>query len=432
VTSANIPVATAEVSPVTISSGSEVVDVLVIGAGPAGLSAARALSRQGVGSVLVVDREKTPGGIPRHSDHTGYGLRDVHRVMRGPAYAHLLAEQAQHSGAHILSSTMVTGWVGERSVRLTSPQGIRTIDARAVLLATGARERPRAARLVPGDRPAGVLTTGQLQSMVHLHHQWVGERAVIVGSELVSWSAVLTLREAGCRTVLMTSTHPRLESPWAFTVPGRLALGVAVARHTQVTGVLGDGRVRGVEIQNLATGRRQTIDCDTVVFTGDWIPDSELARSAGLAMDPATGGPVVDTGLRTSADGIFAAGNLVHPVDTADVAALDGIHAAQRILAFLDGSTPAATTVRLHAQSPLAWVTPGILRTDDPIPARRRLLAWPEAFIARPTIVVQQNDRVIARRRLLWPAAPGRILRIPSSVLDNVHPQGGDVSIGMN
>ncbi|HET7902529.1 MAG TPA: hypothetical protein VFL59_15205, partial [Candidatus Nanopelagicales bacterium] len=107
---------------------------------------------------------------------------------------------------------------------MTSPQGRTVMTAGAVVLATGARERPRAARLVPGDRPAGVLTTGQLQNLVHLQHRSPGARAVVVGAELVSWSAVLTLREAGCETVLMTTEHARGESYAAFRGPARAVL----------------------------------------------------------------------------------------------------------------------------------------------------------------------------------------------------------------
>jgi 2-polyprenyl-6-methoxyphenol hydroxylase-like FAD-dependent oxidoreductase len=135
-------------------------DVVIVGAGPAGLTAARYLRAAGVPSVLVLEREAQPGGIPRHSDHLGYGLRDLRTVLSGPAYARRLAELADAAGADIRLATTVTGWAADRSLLVTSPQGRRRIDTRTVVLATGARERPRSARLVPGDRPDGVFTTG--------------------------------------------------------------------------------------------------------------------------------------------------------------------------------------------------------------------------------------------------------------------------------
>lgn len=407
------------------------VDVLVIGGGPTGLTAARYLRSRMGASVLVVEREATAGGIPRHSDHLGYGIRDLHRLMSGPAYARVLTEQAIDAGARIATSTMVTGWSGERSVWVTGPDGRYRIDASAILLATGARERPRTARMIPGDRPAGVLTTGQLQNLVHLHHQWVGSRAVVVGSELVSWSAVLTLREAGCRTVLMTSEQPRLEAYAAFQVAGSVGLRLPTARRTRVTRVMGKERVSGVEVENLATGRRRTIACDTVVFTGDWIADGEVARAGGLTMDPVMHGPVVDMALRTSVPGVFAAGNLVHPVDTADVAALDGRHAADQIERSLVAGDDGATGVRVLPDAPLRWISPGLLRGGNPRPARGRLLAWVDTRVASPRVVVHQAGVTVTHRRLPWPAAPGRVLRIPSSVLEGVDPRGGDVRIGI-
>lgn len=178
---------------------------------------------------------------------------------------------------------------------------MRTVAADAVVLATGARERPRPARLIPGDRPDGVYTTGQLQNLVHLHHAEVGTRALIVGGELVSWSAVLTLREAHCATVAMVTDQPRSESYAAFRIPGRTLMDGPVLTRSRLVSIHGKDRVRAAVVENLDTGARTTVECDTVVFTGDWIPDHELARTAGLAMDAGTRGPVVDAALRTSA-----------------------------------------------------------------------------------------------------------------------------------
>jgi thioredoxin reductase len=406
-------------------------DVVIIGAGPAGLSAATSLRRAGIDSVLVLERESAAGGIPRHSDHTGYGLRDLRTVMSGPAYARRLVERAQDAGATIATSTMVTGWDGDTSLMVTSAAGRQRVDARAVVLATGARERPRSARRIPGDRPAGVLTTGQLQGLVHLKHRQVGQRAVVVGAELVSWSAVMTLREAGCSTALMTTTHDRAEAYAAFSVPGRLGLGVTVARRTEVVRIIGRDRVTAVEIRHLDTGARRTFECDTVVFTGDWIPDHELARARGLEIDPAHRGPVVDTALRTSASGIFAAGNLLHPVDTADVAALDGRHVAEQVRRYLDGGGEPAPGVRLVAAEPFRWIAPGIVRPGDPAPARGRLLLWSDEYRPAPRVVITQGGRPVVRRRIPWPLSPGRAFRIPSSLVDGIDPRGGDVVVGL-
>ncbi|MFJ3824207.1 NAD(P)/FAD-dependent oxidoreductase [Streptomyces nodosus] len=406
-------------------------DVLIIGGGPAGLTAAAELAGRRAGKILVVDREQDAGGIPRHSDHTGYGLRDLHRVMSGPAYARHLVRAATTAGAEIRTRTMVTGWADADTLDVTSPEGRYRIRPRALVLATGARERPRTARRVPGDRPNGVYTTGQLQNLVHLHHRPVGKRAVIVGGELVSWSAAVTLREAGCTPALMISQYPKAESYGAFNAAGRTVLRVPVATRSRVTRIIGKGRCEAVEIEHLDTGRRRTVACDTVVFTGDWIPDHELARAAGITLDTGTLGPLTDTALRTSLPGVFAAGNLLHPVDTADVAALDGKHVAEQVVRYLNGERPADQGVRLIADAPFRWVAPQLLRPQDPAPARGRLLLWTDEFVRFPKVTVRQDGRVVSRRTLAWPAAPGRVFRVPSGLLDGVSPTGGPVHIGL-
>ncbi|MEV7010542.1 FAD-dependent oxidoreductase [Streptosporangium sp. NPDC051022] len=441
--------------------------VVIVGAGPSGLSAARELAPRLDGDVLVLDRESTAGGIPRHSDHPGYGIRDMGRFMSGPAYARRLVRQAEAAGATIRTDATVTGWAGERTIEATTPQGRIRVEAGAVVLATGARERPRPARLIPGDRPHGVYTTGHLQNLVHLKHGRVGERAVIVGAELVSWSAALTLREAGCRTVLMTTEYPRADSYALFSVPGRILFGTKVATRTRVARIIGRPELRAVEIENVDTGERRVVECDTLVLTGDWIPDHELVRAAGIAMDPGTQGPLVDSAMRTDRPGVFAVGNMLHPVDTADIAAIDGAHVARSVMAWLNGTarskpgtwpdhgtaradtdsetrtveetrtgggTPAggeasAGQVRLIADPPFRWVSPEILRPGDPVPARRRLLLWSDRYIPFPHVVLRQGGKVVARRRVWWPVAPGRVFRVPTDVLSSVDPGGGPVHI---
>lgn len=404
-------------------------DVVIVGAGPAGLRAATELARELPGEVLVLEREREAGGIPRHSDHPGYGMRDLGRFMTGPSYARMVRETALDAGANILTDAMATDWAGPRSLMVTSPQGRLRVDAGAVVLATGARERPRAARMIPGDRARGVYTTGTLQNVVHLKHGTVGRRAVVVGGELVSWSAVMTLREAGCETALMTTTYPQSESYSLFHRPGRLLFKTQVATRTRVTRIIGRPRVEAVEIEDLDTGSRRIVECDTVILTGEWIPDNELARAAGIPLDPASLAPLVDTALRTDKPGIFAAGNLLHPVDTADIAALDGAAVARHVRSYLRGDRPSTDHVRLEVEAPLRWVAPGILRAGDPKPPRDRLLLWTDEYVAVPRVVLEQDGRVVGRKRVLWPAAPGRVFRVPSDILGDVDPRGGTVTV---
>jgi NADPH-dependent 2,4-dienoyl-CoA reductase/sulfur reductase-like enzyme len=408
-------------------------DVAIIGGGPAGLSAARELAgRHGV-RVMVLDREREAGGIPRHAEHPGFGIRDLHRVLTGPRYAGALIEAAQAAGAELRTEAMVTGWTADGGLWVTTPQGRLRVQPRAVVLATGARERARAARLVPGDRPPGVLTTGQLQNIVRIQNRPVGTRAVIVGAEPVSWSAVLTLRASGCRTVLMTTEQPRIEAYAALAVTGRLGLRVPVARGTRVVRVIGRDRVEAVEIEQLGTGRRARVECDVVIFTGSWIPDHELARAGGLDLDAGHLGPLVDSALRTSRAGVFAAGNVLHPVDTADVAALDGVHVARHVHAFLTrpAAQAEADAVRLAVDDPFSWVFPGLVRPGGGPPPQGRLLLRGREYRRFPRVVLTQDGAVRARRTIPWPLSPGRVFRVPAAVLAGLDPHGGPATLSL-
>ena len=421
------------------------VSVVVIGGGPSGLTAAAALAPAVDGEVLVLEREAQAGGIPRHSDHLGYGVRDLRRVVTGPAYARRLTASAREAGAVLETQAMVTGWAGERRLEVTSPRGRRVVQADAVVLATGARERPRPARLVPGDRPEGVYTTGQLQNLVHLHHTAVGSRAVIIGAELVSWSAVLTLREAGCSVAALVSRYPRAEAYAAFTLLGRSVLRTPVVTGCRVVRIDGRERVRSVEVEQIATGRRRTIECDTVITSGDWVPDHELARLGGVELDAATRGPVVDAALGTSVPGVFAVGNLVHPVDTADGAALDGRHVAGAVTRWLarglgvGASTAPATELsagprvgmlEVTAAAPFRWVTPQHVPVTGGAP-RGHLLLWVDEQHRLPVVLAQQGGVEVGRVRVRWPAAPGRIFRVPEKVLRGADPTRGPVTLSL-
>ena len=257
--------------------------------------------------MLVVDREQEAGGIPRHSAHTGYGIRDLHRLMTGPAYARHYRRAASSAGVMVRTGTTLVGWPAAGRATLTSQAGIEDVNADAVLLATGCRERPRPARLVPGSRPAGVLTTGELQQRVFLHGQRLTGRAVVVGAEHVSFSAMLTLLHAGARVTALVTEQPRHQSFAAFQLAARLRWRVPVWTRTTVTGIAGRDEVSVVMLRDERDGSVRTVPCELVVFSGDWIPDHELARLAGADLDPGTRGPAVDTALSTSVPGMFAA-----------------------------------------------------------------------------------------------------------------------------
>lgn len=413
-------------------------DALIAGAGPAGLAAACALREAGVRRVLVAERDARPGGVPRHTDHLGFGLRDLHRFSSGPRYAAAWAARAARLGVELRTATTVLGQglpapgpQAPPAVELTGPDGLETVTAGALLLATGCRERPRAARLVPGDRPLGVLTTGALQQLVHLHRQPVGRRAVVVGAEHVSYSALLTLAHAGATTVALVTEQPRHQTFAAFHALARLRWRVPVLTGTRVSQVLGHRRVEAVELTDVRTGATWHLPCDTVVFTGDWIPDHELARTLGAAIDPATKGPVVDQRLRTSVPGVFAAGNLLHGAETADLAAREGRHAAAAIRDHLAAGTWPTAAIPVRCLPPLHWVTPGSITPGAGPPPDGRFTLRTAEFRDHARIIAHQGAHQGAR--LLWSSryrqlVPTRAIHARAAWAAGIDPGGGPVT----
>jgi thioredoxin reductase len=374
-------------------------DVLIVGGGPAGLAAALELRKLGIGTVLVADREAQAGGIPRHSDHIGFGLGDMRRFMSGPAYAERYVRLAEEDGVEIVTETTITGWEDSTHLTATSPAGLTTIEARAVLLATGCRERPRAARLVPGSRPQGVYTTGAMQNMVYGHHQKVGKRAIIVGAEHVSFSAVLTLKHAGAETVALVTDLPCDQSFLQYKLISTERYGVPVWTHTKLTRIVGRARVEAVELTSVIDGSARLVECDTVVFTGDWIPDYELAFYGSLSIDPAAKAPVVNQRLQTSTRGVFAAGNLIHAAETADVAALSGRYAARCVDEYLhDDTWLSAPPIPIQLDEVFAWMSPSqIVPGEEHVPHGHFILRV-KRVLELPTVEIWQGERRLWRK----------------------------------
>jgi thioredoxin reductase len=406
----------------------ETCEVAVVGGGPAGLAAAAYLGRAGAGRVVVLDREAEPGGIPRHAKHQGFGIRGLRRIMSGPAYAARLADRASSANAEIRAESQVTGWREGGALAVTSPSGRYELEARAVILATGCRERPRSARLVPGSRPQGVMTTSTLQQLVYLRGQRPGRRAVVVGAEHVSFSALLTLFHGGARAVAMVTEQAEHQTFAAFKLGAAIRYRVPLHTRTAVSAIRGQGRVEAVQVRDLDSGETRELECDLVVFTADWIPDHELAVMANVELDPLTLGPAVDAGLRTSLPGIFAAGNVLHGAETADIASLSGRHVASAVVRYLDGEAWPGPRIPIRCEPPLGWIAPNATTPQGGAAPRGRFLLRAAEMLRRPHVEVTQDGRRLWSSRLRR-LGPGRSTSVPADWMSAVDPRGGEVKV---
>jgi thioredoxin reductase len=330
--------------------------------------------------------------------------------MTGPSYAKRYRELAESAELNLRVANSIThintqyNKNSQIEISITSPNGINAIEAKSVLLATGVRERPRSARLIPGHRPQGVFTTGSLQRFVYEHHLPVGKRAVIVGAEIVSLSVVTTLLHEGVKVVAMVTelSHHQLYLP--IFLPAKILYADILARtkiltNRKVVNVLGKDRVEGVETRDLETGASEFIECDTVVFTGDWIPENELARRGGVETLKPWMGPQVDGAFRTSRMGVFAAGNVLRGVETADRAALEGRAAARSIARWLEKAEWSATRLNVEVEAPIGWVSPNVLSPDVRVDGFR---FWSKEFRQNATLQLKQGGRVLYEKKIGW------------------------------
>jgi thioredoxin reductase len=406
-------------------------DVLIVGGGPAGLAAAAGLSRLGVKRVVVAEREAEAGGAPRHCNHTGFGVFDMKRLLTGPAYAHRRVELLRDTPVELLLSTSVLDLdlsdPGTPRANTISPHGVATISSRVILFAAGCRERTRASMLVPGDRPAGVLSTGSLQQLIFLKKIKPGNRAVVVGAENVSFSAVQSLHGAGVEVAAVITDHPSHQAYRLYRWYTAGLHGVPVYTRTSAARINGGRRVESVTLQ-ADGGEPFEIACDTVVFTGGFTPESDLARRAGLDMDSGTGGPAVDHMFRTSSPGVFAAGNALRGAETADTAAIEGAGAALSISRYLAKASWPSDGTRVRTDDNLTWVFPGVIPAPERGMPGGGFTFRTRSFVGHADIRVLQGDRLLhseSRRVLI----PNRTYRLDGGWVRELVPFVRDVMV---
>jgi NADPH-dependent 2,4-dienoyl-CoA reductase/sulfur reductase-like enzyme len=326
-------------------------DVIIIGAGPAGLAAAATLADLGVGRVIVLDRESEAGGVPRHCSHSPYGLREFRRLMTGPRYAKALVRRALSAGAAIHTGVNVTRLLPGPKLDVTSHAGPATLNARAVLLATGARETTRAERLIGGTKPQGVMSTGALQLILETG-QIPFRRPVILGTELVAFSAILSCRLAGIRPVAMVEPSSQVTARWPTALFPRV-LGIPLMTSTSIAHVEGDERVTGIHLSN-----GEKLQADGLIVTGLFQPDTPLLAASAIQLDPGTGGPEIDQYGRCTLAGYFAAGNLLRAVETAGWSWSEGRSIAHAIHAYLAGDLPSEMGEPIALSGPISAHVP--------------------------------------------------------------------------
>jgi thioredoxin reductase len=389
-------------------------DVIIIGGGPSGIAAAVELRKRGVAKVAIIEREPVLGGVPRHCGHPPFGIREFGRIYTGPAYAARLARYAEEHGVQIHTGTTVVRMDPDARLQITNGRGRSTALAKRVILATGVRETPRSARLVSGDRPMGVFNTGALQAFVYLRNLVPFRRPLIVGTELVSISSVLTCRNAGIKPVGIIEENNRPTTYKSFALFPRLC-GVPMHYGTHLEEICGTKRVEGVRLRS-RDGSIREVECDGVLFTGRFTPEATLVRNSHLVLDPGTKGPQVDQFGRCSDSSYYAAGNVLRPLETAGWSFREGRRIGNFVADDIAGTIPKTSrTTLIERADGIKLVMPQRLV----LPMSLKGLEYLQVRVdqeAHGTLSVSANGRSVWKKNISL--LPERRLLIPLNQLE--------------
>lgn len=380
------------------------VDVVVIGAGPAGLAAAIAAREQGIASLLVLEREKEPGGILRQCIHNGFGLHRFKEELTGPEYAQRDIDRAQELGIHIECGTTVLAVSPDHIITCVSPlSGFRTISAKAVVLAMGCRERPRGALCTPGTRCAGIYSAGTAQRFVNLEGFMPGKRVVILGSGDIGLIMARRMTLQGAKVLACVEIMPYSSGLNRNIVQCLEDYGIPLYLSHTVTDIRGRERLEGVTIARVdqnripVQGTEIDFDCDTLLLSCGLIPENELSEGAGVEISPATSGPIVNERLETSVPGIFSCGNVLHVHDLVDHVSAESSIAGRSAAAYVRMGSSPVKAIEIKDGTGVRGTVPQII--DAGAEKDVTLMFRPSGVFRNSFVVAECCGEVLARKR---------------------------------
>lgn len=383
-------------------------DVAVIGSGPAGLSAAIAAKKEGAGSVLIIERDEKPGGILQQCIHPGFGLTYFKEELTGPEYAGRFIKEALEAEVEFLLDSMVLEVDAQNSsvICVNRTHGMTCVQAGSIILAMGCRERTRANIVIPGSRPAGVYTAGSAQRLINRQNEMVGRKVVILGSGDIGMIMARRMTLEGAQVLAVIEimdylaglTRNKVQCLDDFEIPLYLS-------HT-ITKIEGYQRVTGIRFAKVDENRKpiketeQYIECDTLLLSVGLIPENELTRKAEIDISPITNGPKVNQYMQTSAENVFACGNVVHVNDLADNVSLESARAGKYAARYaVEKLLPSQKTIENTAGENIRYLCPQFIQVpseNEKVTLYFRVL-HPEQDIR---IQAKSGDKILASKKV--------------------------------
>lgn len=391
-------------------------DIVIIGGGPAGLAAAAAAKKSGIDSILILERDKELGGILNQCIHNGFGLHTFKEELTGPEYARRYIDEAEALGIEYYLNTMVIDITADKKVTIMNrTEGLLEIQAKAVILAMGCRERSRGALNIPGYRPAGIFSAGTAQRLVNMEGYMPGRKVVILGSGDIGLIMARRMTLEGATVQVVAELMPYsgglkrniVQCLDDFDIPLKLS-------HT-VTDIRGKERLEGVTVAAVdhhgkpIPGTEEDYECDTLLLSVGLIPENELSRGMGVDIEPVTSGPTVNESLETNVPGVFACGNVLHVHDLVDYVSEEAVVAGENAVKYIKGLLPANSDrqVELVPTGGVRYTVPKTIdasRMADELTVRFRVgSVYKNCYVS----VYFGEERVIHRKRLVM--APGEM-----------------------
>ena len=411
-------------------------DLVIVGGGPAGLAAAASAKDHGIDSILIIERDKELGGILNQCIHNGFGLHTFKEELTGPEYASRFIDMVLDRGIEYKLNTMVMDISADKKVTaMNREDGMFEVQAKAVILAMGCRERSRGALNIPGYRPAGIYSAGTAQRLVNMEGYMPGKEVVILGSGDIGLIMARRMTLEGAKVKVVAELMPYsgglkrniVQCLNDFNIPLKLS-------HT-VVDIEGKNRVEAVTIAEVGPDRKpipgteERYTCDTLLLSCGLIPENELSKSAGVALNPVTSGPVVNDSLETNIDGIFACGNVLHVHDLVDYVSQEASAAGKNAANYIKNSKEKdAKIVEILPVDGVRYTVPKYIRPtemDDTLTVRFRV----GAVYKNCAIATYFDDQLISKRKRPV-MAPGEMEQV---ILDkkklNEHPDLSKITI---